>query len=75
MDSKTERLLEACVLILDGCRISPKSWYFESGSEAHLALVEAVTEISEDRPTDYGREADEENERASDTGALKLNRS
>lgn len=47
MDSTTEQLLSACELILYKCQQTQSSevtWYFEAGSDAHLALIQAVNE-------------------------------
>jgi hypothetical protein len=44
MDYISIDLLNACDLILNNCKQSDNTWGFEEGSEAHLALVDAITQ-------------------------------
>ena len=54
MDTITVDLLSACDLVLRHCRRPDDTWTFESGSEAHIALADAVTQariaLGIDRP-------------------------
>ena len=44
MDYISIDLMNACDLVLNCCKQTDNSWGFEEGSEAHLALVDAVTQ-------------------------------
>ena len=44
MDTITVDLLSACDLVLRHCHRPDDTWTFESGSEAHIALAESVTQ-------------------------------
>ena len=54
MDTITVDLLSACDLVLRHCHRPDDTWTFESGSEAHIALADAVTQariaLGIDRP-------------------------
>ena len=54
MDHVTIDLLSACDLVLRYCKSPDSTWTFEEGSEAHLALTEAITQaraaLGIDRP-------------------------